>query len=190
MKNKILVFILLVGIVIIGMWAYKDKQTKQIPKQSAQELRAQRDISVIRNFANSPDLAVQYESESKSSNGKVIPVIIYTAGADMYEVDFNGKIVEFGSRNLPIGSESEKIVNNTPRYKQQELEAMAKQFIAKNASDMDLEKLTLNQSNKGTNYFFRWEDRTKKTTEGYPFIQIGFSQGGTIMGYINAMRLK
>ncbi len=187
MKYKILIIALVLVVVVVGVLAYKNSQTKQEPKQTFQESRIQRDVSIIRKFADSTDLAVQYESNGKSSNGKNVPIRIYISGSDRYEVDANGKIVEFGSRNLPIGSENEKIVDNTPRYKQQELEIMVGQIIAKNAPDVNLDGLTLNKSNKGTNYFFRWEDKSQKTTEGYPFIQIGFSQGGTLLNYINAL---
>lgn len=188
MKYRILIIALVLVVITAGVFVYIKSQTKQEPKQNVQELRTQRDISEIRKFADSPDLAVRYDSESKSSNGKIIPVSVYIAGADQYEMDTNGKIIGFRSRELPIGSESEKIVDNTPLYNQQELETMAKQFIAKNASDVNLDALTLNQSTKGTNYFFRWEDKSQKTAEGYPFIQIGFSQGGTLLNYTNAIR--
>jgi hypothetical protein len=187
MKNKILIVTLILVFVVIGIFAYKIESLKQEPKQTAQESRIQRDISEIRKFANSLDLAVQYDSDSKSSNGNNVPVGIYLAGADQYEVDASGKVVEVGSRNLPIGSENEKKYDNTPRYNAQELEAMARQLIAKNASDVNLEKLTLTKGNKDTNYFFRWEDKSQKTSEGYPYIQVGFSQGGTLLGYINTL---
>ncbi|KKQ46132.1 MAG: hypothetical protein US63_C0006G0009 [Candidatus Moranbacteria bacterium GW2011_GWC2_37_8] len=188
MKNKILIIALVLVVVAVGVLAYNKSQTKQEPKQTAQELRVQRDISEIRKFADTPDLSVQYENESKSSNGMVVPVGVYMAGADRYEVDANGKIIEFGSRNLPIGNESEKIVDNTSRYTQQELEAMAKQFITKNTPDVYLDALSLSKNIKGTNYFFRWEDKSQKTIEGYPFIQVGFSQGGTLLNYTNTLR--
>lgn len=188
MKYKLIAVALALVLVAVGGFVYRKNLTKQEPKQSSQELRMQRDISEIRKFADSPNLAVQYESEGKSSNGKNVPVSIYISGADRYEVDANGRIIEFGSRNLPIGSENEKKYDNTPRYNSQELETIAKQFIAKNASNINLDKLTLTQTNKGTNNFFRWEDRSQKTTEGYPFVQIGFSQGGTLLNYTNSLR--
>jgi len=190
MKNKILIVALLL-VVVVGALVYNKNQTKQESKQSAQELKIQRDISEIRKFSDSSDLAVQYESESKSSNGKNVSVGIYIAGADRYEVDVNGKIIEFGSRNIPVGSENEKKYDYTSRYNQQELETMAHQFIVKNLSDVDLEKLTLTQGSKSvnntTNYFFRWENKSQKTTEGYPYIQVGFTQGGTLISYTNTL---
>ena len=187
MKNKILIISLLLIVAFAGMLTYKKSSMKQESKQTTQELKIQRDISEIRKFADSSDLTVQYESESRSSNGENVLVSVYIAGADRYEVNSTGKIIEFGSRNLPIGSENEKKYDNTPRYNFQELEIMAKQFIVKNASDANLDSLTSNHNNKGTNYFFRWEDRSQKTTEGYPFIQVGFTQGGTMTSYINTL---
>jgi uncharacterized protein YxeA len=190
MKKLILIIALFLIIIAVGIFVYEKNQIKE-SQQTAQDLRIQRDISAIRKFADSADLAVQYESESKSSNGEKVPVGIYIAGSDRYEVDVNsGKIIEFGSRNLPIGSENEKKYDYTARYNQQELKTKAKQFIAENA-DIDLDKLTLIEGNKelnGTkNYFFRWEDKSQKTTEGYPFIQVGFTQGGTLISYTNTL---
>jgi hypothetical protein len=186
MKYKILIIALVLAVIAVGALAYKRSKTKREPKQSAQELRIQRDILEIRKFTDSSDLPVQFESESKSSNGLNVPVSVYTASADRYEVDANGKIVEFSSRDLPVGSENKKVIDNTPRYNQQELEAMARQFIAKN-TNVNLDSLIPNHGNKGTNYFFRWEDKSQKTAEGYPFIQVGFSQGGTLLNYTNAL---
>lgn len=74
MKYKILVITLVLVVASVGALAYKKSQTKREPKQTAQEIRIQRDILEIRKFADSLELAVQYESESKSSNGKTIPV--------------------------------------------------------------------------------------------------------------------
>lgn len=186
MKKMILVVVMFLIIVAVGMFVFEKNKTKQ-PQQTAQDLRIQRDISEIRKFADSSDLAVQYDSDSKSSNGKTVPVSVYTAGADRYEVDASGKIIQLSYINFPVGSDSEKKYDNTSRYNSQELETMARQFIAKNASNVNLEKLTLTQGNKGMNYFFRWEDKSQKTLEEYPFIQVGFSQGGTFIGYINTL---
>jgi hypothetical protein len=194
MIKKVLILVSILVIIIAGALVYFKKQTgkKSIqPKQSTQstqELRIQRDILAIRKFAESSDLAVQYDSDSKSSYDEKISVGIYFAGADQYEVDSrDGRIIQFGTRSLPVGSENEKIVDNSSKYTSKELEGMAREFIAKKAPNVNLETLNLSYDNKGANYFFKWEDRTSKTSEGYPFIQVGFSQGGTLLNYINAL---
>ena len=66
---------------------------------------------------------------------------------------------------------------------------MSRQFIVKNIPSVNFANLSSNHGQKGSNYFFRWEDRSKKTTEGYPFVQVGFSQGGTLINYVDALNV-
>jgi len=183
--KKILLAIVILGILGVGVFAYPKKVTK--PQQINQESIRQRDISEIEKFANNQDLTVEFASASQSSYDPAVPVNVYYSGSDQYELDARtGKVIQFGSRDLPIGSENEKTVDNSSRYKTEELEAMARRFIAEKAPDVNVDLLTPNHGIKSTNYFFRWENRSKKTTEGYLFIQVGFTQGGTLLNYINA----
>ncbi len=171
-----------------SFWLLK-KPNNQPQQQDSQEQIRQRDISKIKDFSENQDIKVEYVSAGKSAYNENVQESLYYAGPDQYEIDSsNGKIIQFGTRSLPVGSENEKTYDNSPRYNAQELETMAKQFIAKNAPEVNLEKLSANNSNKETNYFFRWEDKSNKTTEGYPFIQVGFSHGGTLLSYTNTLK--
>lgn len=188
-RKVIIIFFLLVAVGgVVAFVSLNKKEEKQlVNKESVRD----RDIAVIRNLSGNQDSKIEFIETSKSSNGLNVPVNIYYSGADQYEIDAMGKIVEFRSRDLPVGSEKEKVIDNTPSYSQQDLENMARQFIIKNAPEVNLEKLILDQNikenGKTKNYFFRWEDRGRKTTEGYPFVQLGFSQGGTLLNYINTL---
>ena len=186
--SKILVItILLLIFGGVSFWLLK-KPSKQPQQQNNQEQIKQRDISKIKDFSGNQDITVEYVSMGKSAYNENVQENLYYAGPDQYEIESsNGKIIQFGTRSLPVGSENEKIYDNSPHYNTQELETMAEQFIAKNAPEVNLEKLSTNNSNKETNYFFRWEDKSNKTTEGYPFIQVGFSQGGTLLSYTNTL---
>ena len=188
--SKTLVIAIL--ILIFGgasFWLFK-KPNNQPPQQDSQEQIRQRDISKIKDFSGNQDMAVEYVSTGKSAYNQNVQENLYYAGSDQYEVDVrNGKIIQFGTRSLPVGSQNEKTYDNIPRYNTQELEAMAKEFIAKNVSEINLEKLTPNHNNKGTNYFYRWGDKSIKTSEGYPFIQVGYSQDGTLITYTNSIGL-
>jgi len=109
----------------------------------------------------------------------------------------------------------------TPRYNQDELEAMAREFVEAQGLDIDLGKLELEKGNKVGTFFFRWkadesEAVVESVPEGYkvcdgdlanpefeengvpcimkyerkvldaPFIQVGLTQGGQLIGYTNA----
>lgn len=188
-QYKLLILaILLLIIGGVSVWTLA-RPAKKPQQQDSQEQIRQRDISQIKSFSGNQDIIVEYVSTNKSAYNENVQENLYYVGPDQYEIDVrSGKIIQFGTRSLPVGSEYQKVYDNNPRYNIQELEAIARQFIAKNAPEADLEKLTLNKSNKETNYFFRWEDKTNKTIEGYPFIQVGFSQGGTLLSYTNALR--
>jgi hypothetical protein len=186
MKAKIIIFLLVaVGGVVVFVFLNKNNKKDEKPLIN-QESSMDRDVTAIRNLSGNQDAKIEFIETGKSSNGLNVPVSLYYSGSDQYEVDTTGKIVEFRSRDLPVGSENEKVVDNTPRYSQQDLENMARQLIAKNVT-VNLDNLIPNHGIKGANYFFKWEDRTRKTSEGYPFIQVGFSQGGTLLNYINAL---
>lgn len=180
----ILLAVVIIAIAGFGFLYFKKGETRQ---SASQDTARQRDIASIKNFSGNQDAKVEFVETSKSSNGLNVPVSVYYSDADQYEVDTNGKIIEFSSRNLSVGSENVKSTDNTPRYTQQGLEAIARQLIAKN-TDVNLDNLTPNHGVKGTSYFFRWEDMTVKTSEGYLYIQVGYSQGGTLIGYINALQ--
>lgn len=182
------VIILMLIIASFGyLFYFKQNENKQ---GIGQETTRQRDISEIKKFADNQDIPIEFVDVSRSSYKESVVENIYYVGADQYEINANtGKIIQVGTRSLPVGSGKEKNIDNSPKYTPNELESIARQFIAKNASEVDLEKLTPNHGNKDTNYFFRWEDKTQKTTEGNPFIQVGFSQGGTLVGYTNSLGL-
>jgi hypothetical protein len=145
-------------------------------------------IASIRAFARQPDLPIEYKSTAKSSYNNNVLIEYYVVGTDYYEVDTRtNQIIQFGPASLPQG-ETPKSYDSTPRYTSQELEVMARTFIADRIG-VDVTKLTSNHGNKGgANYFFRWEDRTRKMNDGtYPFIQIGFTRGGDLLSYTNSL---
>ncbi|MDQ5826167.1 MAG: hypothetical protein M3441_18395 [Chloroflexota bacterium] len=171
----------------------------------------QRAIAVanIRAFAKNPSLPVVYHSTAKA-HGKsgLTSVEIYYAGQDQYVVSRqSNKVLQAGER--PRGqNEPGKQYDMTPRYSQVQLEAMARTFIAEHAPDVELTTLAPNHGSKGavgptvkngaysagvtsdTNYFFRWEDLSGTVpTDGrdVPFIQVGFTVGGTFLSYHNGI---
>ncbi|MFA6193464.1 MAG: hypothetical protein WC726_01180 [Parcubacteria group bacterium] len=154
------------------------------------ESERQQAVSEIKKFADKQDLAVNYKNTSKSSYNAAVSAEIYTTDFDQYEVDTrNNNIIQFGPRPLNI-EEKSKEFDTTPRYSKAELETMARQFIAKNASAVKLEGLTPKIGDKeGVNYFFRWEDTSREIEDMHPFIQVGFSRGGSLLSYTNSLGL-
>jgi hypothetical protein len=147
-------------------------------------------VKAVKSFAEKSDIAVNYTHTSKSSYNANVPVEMYVVDKDQYEVDArNNTIIQFGPRPLPVG-EQPKATDETPRYSYGELEAMARQFIAKKAPDIRLDQLTPRYGNKeNVNYFFRWEDTSREVEDMHPFIQVGFSRGGSLLSYANSLGL-
>jgi hypothetical protein len=82
-------------------------------------------------------------------------------------------------------------INTEQRFNQEQLEKQAIDFIARVSPITDLKNLSPKFSNKeNSNFFFRWEDRTRRLTEGSnPFIQIGLSASGDFLSFVNTLPL-
>lgn len=154
------------------------------------ENERQQAVDEIKKFAKKQDLAVNYKSTGKSVYNTTVADELYTTDYDQYDVDAkNNRIIQFGPRPLAIG-EAPKQYDTTARYSKNELEAMARQFIATNMPDVKLDNLTSRFGDKeGVNYFFRWEDTSQKVEDMYPFIQVGFTRGGDLLSYTNTLGL-
>ena len=154
------------------------------------ENERQKAIDEIKKFSGKSDLAVNYKNTSKSSYNALVPAEVYATDFDQYEVDArNNNIIQFGPRPLNVDEKSKEF-DTTPRYSKTELETMARQFIAKNASAIKLDSLTPRFGDKeGVNYFFRWEDTSREIEDMHPFIQVGFSRGGSLLSYTNSLGL-
>ncbi|MFA6973182.1 MAG: hypothetical protein WC238_00385 [Parcubacteria group bacterium] len=175
------------------------EKMKKIEKETQDQIDAliarpekdrQKAVDEIKKFAKKQDLAVNYKSTGKSVYNTTVADELYTTDYDQYDVDArNNRIIQFGPRPLAIG-EAPKEYDTTARYSKNELETMARQFIATNASDVKLDDLTSRFGDKeGVNYFFRWEDTSKTVEDMHPFIQVGFTRGGDLLSYTNTLSL-
>lgn len=148
-------------------------------------------IAKIRSFANSPDLIVEYKYTSKSSYNWEVPAEIYYVGDNMYEIDIrNNEIIQFGPRPLTaVDLKPKEELNSELLFSVAELERMARQVIAHNTR-VELAKLSAAHGNKEeVNYFFRWEDHSRRIEGLYPFIQAGLSKSGVLVSYTNSLGL-
>lgn len=154
------------------------------------ESERQKAVTEIKKFAEKQDLAVNYKHTGKSVYNLGVMEEVYTTDYDQYEVNVrNNKIIQFGPRPLEIGQEPKEF-DTTDRYSKNELETMARQFIAKNAPEVKLDELTAKFGDKeGVNFFFRWEDSTREIEDMHPFIQVGFSRGGDLLSYTDTLGL-
>jgi hypothetical protein len=146
-------------------------------------------VSKIKDFAGNASLNVTYQQTSKSSYNRTIPAELYFAGLDQYEVDArNNAIIQYGPR-MTGPNEAQKTFDTTPRYDKEQLEAKAREFIAKQ-TNADIGSLAATSTSKnGVNYFFRWEDKSHVIEEMPAFIQVGYTVGGDLLSYTNTLGL-
>jgi hypothetical protein len=147
-------------------------------------------IEEIKKFSKDQKVEVVYKQTSKASLNSEVPIEVYVTPLDQYEIDIsNNKVIQYGSRPLAIG-EKAKEFDYDDRFSPKELEQLARQFIRDNAPEVNLDKLIANHGNKDSlNYFFRWEDLTREVEGMHPFVQVGFSRGGSLLSYTNSIGL-
>lgn len=188
-KNRKIVITLLVFtmLAIGGAVLFFSKQEATQQSTVTKTDTTQTEIASISEFSGRQDIDPQYVGPSTSSYDEGIPVHVYTVGPDQYELDArNGKVIQFGTRSLPVGNDA-GMGGITITTQTSDLESSARQFIQKNISEVNFDTLTPNHGDKGENRFFRWEDRSRNTSEGYPFVEVGFSQKGLLIGYVNTL---
>ncbi len=185
MKNqgKLIVLAVMV-VVLIVTWLFIVFKNRHYSEPTKQE----KAISEIRNFMNDSNLKIQYANESKFAYDGSIDEDIYISEFDQFEVNSKtGEILQFGPKPSVVGGK-QKAYDYSNKYTEAELERMAKNFIANHNPEINLDQLTATGGNKEeANYFFRWEDRARRVDGAYPFIQVGFTNGGSILSYVNAL---
>lgn len=147
-------------------------------------------VAKIRAFGGNDGLNPEYVSTSRSSYNNQVNAEFYMVGKDYFEVDMRtNEIVQFGPAPLAIG-EAAKVYNTEAKFAPEQLEVKAREFIAKNAPNADLSKLTASTGEKsGTNFFFRFTDESRKVDGTKPFVQVGFTVGGDLLSYTNTLGL-
>jgi len=161
------------------------------PLSPRPEAQRQAAIANIRTCLGKPDLVVEYKSTARSTYRYELTSEFYLNSLELIEVDTRtNQVVQIGPVPMPLIA-TPKPLDFTPRYTPEQLQAMARAFIAR-CANIDLGKLTYNQGEKGggPSYFFRWQNETPpKPAEGYPFIQVGYTRGGDFLSFGNTLGL-
>ncbi len=147
-------------------------------------------VAKIRAFSGNQGLNPQYVSTAKSSYSNAVIAEFYMVGQDYIEVDTRtNQIVQFGPAPVAKGQPA-KEYNTEAKFTPEQLEAKAREFIAKNAPDANLSNLKASTGEKGgTNYFFRFTDESKDVEGVKAFVQVGFTVGGDLLSYTNTLGL-
>lgn len=147
-------------------------------------------VAKIRAFTGNQGLNPNYVSTAKSSYSNTAIAEYYSVGQDYFEVNTaTNEIVQFGPAPVAKGQPA-KEYNTEAKFTPEQIEAKAREFIAKNAPDANLSNLKASTGEKGgTNFFFRFTDESRKVEDVQPFVQVGFTVGGDLLSYTNTLGL-
>jgi len=192
---------------------YRD-HTSQSTKQLREKLcsltarpaqERERVVSAIRDFLEMPTAEVEYECNNafySLEEDRLIPAKgeTYTVGMTYFVVDSaTNYVLQVDETPGTWGYKTDgsrwfsdqKDYDYSANYSQEEIEQIAKGFIAKHPSaigNIDLGKLTLeigkkDSGNGRVNYFFTWRGESTET----PNISIAFTSGGQLINFSNEL---
>lgn len=71
-----------------------------------------------------------------------------------------------------------------------DLEKKAMELIAKQDGNINFGTLTpITATKNDTNFFFRWEDKSRTIEDVRPFVQVGYTQAGDLLSCTNTLGL-
>lgn len=109
----------------------------------------------------------------------------YQSNENIYTYEINSGVIVELIPKMVVGNQitSEQLSTT-------ELQKKALLMIDQFAGKVDFETLTYHLGRKGDNYFFRWENQTKKMSSGmFPFLQVGLTVQGSLLNYVNTLTL-
>lgn len=149
------------AVTINAINAWNDRFLYKVSDQPRQEVQYGRKIGGIQNF-------------------KKDGVEVYYSQDYAYQVDVaTGKVLDAYIRPKAVG-EPKEFMDMTPRYDSAQLEQMAKDVIAQQDLDIDLDRLELERGQKVGTFFYTWHGEDGET------LQVAFTQGGQLIGYTNS----
>jgi hypothetical protein len=133
-----------------------------------------------------PKQTIQYAGRSGQVQGsKLIGAERYFSEDYQFTIDpQTNKVVEMYLRPKEVG-EPAAFEDMTPRFTDAQLEQKARQLIEAQNLGVDLSSLKLEKNQKVGTFFYTWEG--EKVADGVqPYLYVAYTQGGQLIGYINA----
>jgi hypothetical protein len=133
-----------------------------------------------------PKQTLQYAGRSGQVQGsKLIGAERYFSEDYQFTIDpQTNKVVEMYLRPKEVG-EPAAFEDMTPRFTDAQLEQKARQLIEAQNLGVDLSSLKFEKNQKVGTFFYTWEG--EKIADGVqPSLYVAFTQGGQLIGYINA----
>jgi hypothetical protein len=153
----------------------------QIARPAAERMRAE---AAVRAFLSEDNGSVEYRGTASSSYSNQL--------AEFYMVgDYYVEVDRHTNRILQVGPRSDRAPLQSQRLSGAPLSVRALQEratqIGTRYSEVDLSTLSLHVGNKGSSYFFRWEESSKPAEGLAPFLQVGLDRTGALLSYTNVL---
>jgi hypothetical protein len=131
----------------------------------------------------------QFKDKATHVENSKIPYYDSNATVDLYLADGLFYSVDVGTEDIVDIEPEEMYYQIDATYNEDQLREIAETMIADFTGDkVELDKLSYSLEQKIGTYFFRWEDIDKKLdNKGYSFIQVGLSQNGDFLNYVNTL---
>lgn len=129
---------------------------------------------------------VQYAGRPGQIQGtKLVGAELYFSEDYQFAIDpHSNKMLEMYVRPKEVG-EPEAVLDMTARYTEAQLEQKARQLIGAQNIGVNLDSLKLEKNQKVGTFFYTWQG--EKTADGaQPYLYVAYTQGGQLIGYINA----
>jgi hypothetical protein len=142
-------------------------------------------LEAIKQYLRQDAVEIDYLGENINLNYPDQKVGNYQVGMTEFSVELQTDyivVIDDRSNARPTGA--------AKKYTPQQLEQMARTLIASLVPHVNLALLSLQPGNKGSNYFFRWEDTSKPGWVGHPFIQVAYNIEGKMLNYFNALGIE
>ncbi len=130
--------------------------------------------------------SVQYAGRPGQVQGtKMVGAERYFSEDYQFTVDpVSDAMLEMYVRPKEVG-EPEAVLDMTARYTEAQLEQKARQLIEAQNLGVNLDSLTLEKNQKVGTFFYTWKS-DKLSGEVQPYLYVAYTQGGQLIGYINA----
>ncbi len=149
---------------------------------------ALRAIQALRTILGMPDLALEYSGEERminAPNGDLrVQVYIDSEGRRYFYDPQSQQVVEVDGRQT-LSSQSALTSPLSAEELRAKAQAIAQAVLANFAERS--KALTYEEGNKGKYSFFTWRDMAAPTTFMKPFLQIAFTQSGSVFAYYNTL---
>ncbi|MDY6994335.1 MAG: hypothetical protein SVR94_17255 [Pseudomonadota bacterium] len=163
------------------LWAETLEKINALQYRPAEERSGA--IAVINQVTNAD---VEFTDHSRTPYNPSAEIEVYESGDYIFQVDVASEEI------IKMWIKDQRNFSVDAKYSKDVLVKLAQEHVNILSPKVNLETLILSTQDKTNEvYFFRWEDPTRKTTDGMTaFIQVAISRAGDLLNYENTLPIS